>query len=209
MKNILNYNKDKSFFEYLKEIVSEKMPTIYNEIKKSIKLEEEIFHYFNFYRPNPTEEELLAFDTYSEFMMTFPIFENMDDDNQNIELHKFVKQHYYSHKIIENFEKAIPSTVNMKERTLLKYSVCRCLRILLRKGILISQENIFYFCDLNEPNTIYNEAKKFNEIFIDNLTEDSEMFLFLLQINSGSFINKLTNNLTARISMLKLEQINI
>ena len=206
VKSVLNYAENKTFFQYFKGISFEKMPIIYAEVRDSIKLEEEIFRFFNFYRPNPTEEELVAFDTYSEFMMSFPIFDS-EDDNQNIEYHKFIKQYYYSHKIIENFENTIPSTVNRKERAFLKYSACRCLRALLRKGKLISQENIFYFCDLNEPNTIYNEAKKFNEIFIENLTEDSEMFLFLLQINSGSSINKLTNDLTARISMIKLEQI--
>ena len=207
VKSVLNYNENKTFNKYFKEIIFEKMPTIYAEIRKTIKLEEEIIQFFNFYRPNPTEEELLAFDTYSEFMVTFPIFDTLQDSNQKIEAHKFIKQYYYSHKIIENFEKTIPSTVSNKERVFLKYSACRCLRTLLKKGKLISQENIFYFCDLNESNTIYNEAKKFNETFIDNLTEDSEMFLFLLQINSGSSINKLTNDLTARISMLKLEQI--
>lgn len=207
VKSVLNYDRNKTFFKYFREISFDKMPIIYSEISKFIELEEEIFHFFNFYRPNPTEEELLAFDTYSEFMMTFPIFDPMEGGSQNIEPNIFIKQYYYSHKIIENFEKSIPSTVSKKERVFLKYSSCRCLRALLKNGNLISQENIFYFCDLNEPNTIYNEAKKFNEIFVENLTEDSEMFLFLLQINSGSSINKLTNDLTARISMLKLEQI--
>jgi len=33
------------------------------------------------------------------------------------------------------------------------------------------------------------------------------MFLFLIQINSGSSLNKLTNDLTAKFSMLTIDQI--
>lgn len=208
VNSILNYNKNKTFDQYFDGIIKEKVPTIYlSELRKSIKLEEEIYHFFNFYRPNLTDEEILAFDTYSEFMMTFPDFKTSKRNYKNINTYKFLKQHYYSQKVIENFEKTIPSKVSKKERTLLKYSACRCLRTLLLNGSALFTEKLFHFCDLNEPNTIYNEAKKFNEVFIDNLTENSEMFLFFIQINSGSSINKLTNDLTARVSMLKLEQI--
>ena len=140
-------------------------------------------------------------------MLAFPDFKTSKRKNKNLNTFKFLKQHYFSHKVIENFEKTIPSKVSKKERTLLKYSACRCLRTLLRNDLAIFKDNLFHLCDLNDPNNIYNEAKKFNEIFIDNLTENSEMFLFFIQINSGSSINKLTNDLTARFSMLKLEQI--
>lgn len=68
-------------------------------------------------------------------------------------------------------------------------------------------ENLFYFCDLNKEGTIYNETKKFNETFINELTENSEMFLLFIQIYSGSSINILNNILTAKFSMLTIAQI--
>ena len=85
VKSVLNYDRNKSFFKYFKGVSFDKMPIIYSEISKFVEVEEEIFHFFNFYRPNPTEEELHAFDTYSEFMMTFPIFDQMEGRNQNID----------------------------------------------------------------------------------------------------------------------------
>ena len=208
VNSVLNYDKNKTFDQYYNGIIKEKIPTIYlNELRNSINLEEEVFQFFNFYRPNLTDEEIVAFDTYSEFMLTFPDFQTVKRNYKNINTFKFLKQHYYSKKVIENFEKTIPSKVGKKERIFLKYSACRCLRNLLRNDLAIFQENLFHFCDLNEPNTIYNEAKKFNEIFIDNLKENSEMFLFFIQINSGSLINMITNESTAGLSMLKFEQI--
>ena len=208
VNSVLNYDKNKTFDEYFNGIQLKNVRTIYlNELRNSIELEQEINQFFNFYRPNLTDEEILAFDTYSEFMLAFPDFKTTKRKNKNLNTFKFLKQHYFSHKVIENFEKTIPSKVSKKERTLLKCSACRCLRTLLRNDLAIFKDNLFHLCDLNDPNNIYNEAKKFNEIFIDNLTENSEMFLFFIQINSGSSINKLTNDLTARFSMLKLEQI--
>jgi len=208
VRGILNYNKDKNFHEYKNGINMEELPITYiKEIRDSVNLEQNIISFFNFYRPNLSEEELIAFDTYSEFMIAFPNFLNMKRISNNLTPYKFYKQYYYSKKAIENFMRTIPSYVDQVQRTLLKYSACRCLRSLLSHGFGNGIEDLFYFYDINKPDTIYNDAKKFNEAFIEELNENSEMFLFLLQIISGSSINKLTQNLTPRISMLTLDQI--
>ena len=208
VQNVLNYSADKTYLQYRDGIDNEKISSIYvTELRNSIKLEEKIFHFFDVYRPNLTEEELQALEAYSEFIITFPDFLSKKRNDKIIASYPFYKQHYYSHKAIENFMKTIPTTLNKTERAYLKYSACRCLRALLLNDIAISEENLFYFCDLNKEGTLYNEAKKFNETFINELTEDSEMYLFLIQINSGSSINKLTNVLTAKFSMLTIDQI--
>ncbi len=208
VRGILNYNKDKNFHEYKNGINMEELPTTYiKEIRGSVNLEQNIMPFFNFSRPNLTEEELIAFDIYSEFMIAFPNFLNMKRISNNLTPYKFYKQYYYSKKAIENFMKTIPSYVDQVQRTLLKYSACRCLRSILSHGFGNGIEDLFYFYDINKPDTIYNDAKKFNEAFIEELNENSEMFLFLLQIISGSSNNKLTQNLTTRISMLTLDQI--
>lgn len=208
VQKILNYNDNKTYEEYVNEINMKELSSTYiQEIRNSVKLEEKIIPFFNFYRYNLTKEEIFAFETYSEFMITFPSFKTMNRESQNIIPYKFYKQHFYSHKLIYNFMETIPYSINKKERTFLKYSACRCLRTLLLNGFAYFIEDLFYFFDLNTPDTIYNEAKLFNEEFIEKLTEKSEIFLYLLQIDSGSSINKLTNELTARISMLKIDQI--
>ena len=208
VQSVLNYDKNKTYDEYFEGVDNKNIPTIYfNELRNSVKLEEEILPFFSFYRPNLTDDEILAFEAYSNFMMTFPNFKRIKRQNLNLETYPFIKQHYYSHKVIENFIETFPSTLSKAEKVLLIYSACRCLRTLLNNGLAMFDLVPLYFYDLNEPNTIYNEAKKFNEKFIDNLTEKSEMILFLLQINSGSSINLLTNELTAKFSMLTIEQI--
>ena len=208
VQSVLNYDKNKTYKAYFGGVDIQNISTIYsNEIRNSVKLEEEILPFFSFYRTNLTDEEILAFEAYSNFMITFPSFKRIKRQNPNINTYSFIKQHYYSHKVIENFIETIPPSLTKAERTLLIYSACRCLRTLLNNGVAMYVKELFHFCDLNEPDIIYNEAKKFNEKFIDELTEKSEMFLFLLQINSGSSINKLTNDLTAKFSMLKVDQI--
>ena len=163
--------------------------------------------FFSFYRPTLTENDILAFNAYCEFMLAFLSFRSMKRTNKEIIPYKFYKQHYYSHKVIEKFMKTIPSYVNKTDRIYLKYAACRCLRSLIFEGFSFDYDDLFYFCDLNIPGTIYNESLKFNQTFIKELTENSEIFLFLLQIDSGSSVNILTNKLASRISMLTLEQI--
>ena len=163
--------------------------------------------FFSFYRPALTENDIIAFNAYCEFMIAFSSFHSMKRTNKEIIPYKFYKQHYYSHKVIEKFMKTIPSYVNKTEGIYLKYAACSCLSSLIFEGFSFDYDDLFYFCDLNIPGTIYNESLKFNQTFIKELTENSEIFLFLLQIDSGSSVNILTNKLASRISMLTLEQI--
>lgn len=207
IKKILKYNKDKTYKNYLHDIDENQFTSYVNEIKNSVNLENKIIPFFNFYRPHLTKEEIIAFDNYSEFIIAFPAFQFMKPNSNKIIPYKFYSQYYYSKKAIENFMKTIPDYVEEEQRILLKYSACRCLRSILREGKGLAKDDLFYFVDLTKEKSLYNDARKFNEAFIKELNEDSEMFLFLLQINSGSSINKLNNDLTARISMLKLEQI--
>ena len=61
-----------------------------------------------------------------------------------------------------------------------------------------------------QKNLIYYEAIQHNKKFIDLLKEKSEIFSFLLQINSGSSANCLDLNnpaLSSRISMLSLSHV--
>lgn len=208
VRKILNYDKNQSYDEYVNGINMKELPTTYiKEIRNSVYLENEVMSFFNIYRPNLTDEELAAFDTYSEFMIAFPSFLNMNRTSNHLIPFRFYKQYYYSKKAIENFMETIPPYVDKVQKTLLKYSACRCLRSILSRGFGKDNEHLFYFYDISKPDNIYNEARKFNESFIKELNENSEMFLFLLQINSGSSINKLNQDLTSRISMLTLDQI--
>ena len=104
-------------------------------------------------------------------------------------------------------DNSIPTNVKPSDRVKLKYSACRCLRTLLNSGDGRNNLNLFEFRDFTEEGTIYYEANDFNEKFINFLTEKSEIFLFFLQINSGSGINLLSNEFMSRISMLNEKNI--
>ena len=108
--------------------------------------------FFSFYRPTLTENDILAFNAYCEFMLAFSSFRSMKRTNKEIIPYKFYKQHYYSHKVIEKFMKTIPSYVNKMEGIYLKYAACRCLRSLIFEGFYFDyDDDLFYFCDLNIP----------------------------------------------------------
>ena len=155
VESVLNYDKNKTYDKYFEGVDIKNVPTIYTkEIRNSVKLEEEILPFFSFYRPNITDEEILAFETYSNFMITFPSFKRMKRQNPKLNTYPFIKQHFYSHKVIENFIETLPSTLSKTERTLLIYSACRCLRNLLNTGVATYEKELFYFCDLNKPDTL-------------------------------------------------------
>ena len=78
---------------------------------------------------------------------------------------------------------------------------------MLLSGYGEGYENLFNFHDVNNKNQIYNDTLSFNKKFIECLKESSELFLFFLELNSGSSINILTGIHTARLSMLSLDQI--
>ena len=208
VQDVLNYNeKYKTYSEFSKKIKTDNIQTYTNEIKNSQKLEMKVVPYFTFYRNKLTAEEIKAYNIYSEFMITFPSLQENRRTCKNINAYKYYRQHFASHKVIEDFLKTIPENIDESQKALLKYSASRCLRTLLLNGKAYKEEKLFYYYNINIPGTFYNEAKKFNEKFIKELNENSEIYLFLLQINSGSSINKLTNDLTARISMLTIDQV--
>ena len=152
VQSILNYDEKKSYKEYIEGIKMNELPTTYvEEIKNSLKLEIEIMPFFSFYRPTLTENDILAFNVYCEFMLAFSSFHSMKRTNKEIIPYKFYKQHYYSHKVIEKFMKTIPSYVNKTEGIYLKYAACRCLRSLIFEGFSFDYDDLFYFCDLNIP----------------------------------------------------------
>ena len=95
----------------------------------------------------------------------------------------------------------MPNYLNKSEKTLLLYAASRCLRTLLNNYGSCLQE-LFEFINFTVPGNIYYDAIEFNKKFLEFLNEKSEIFLFYLQLNSGSSINLITNELTSRISML-------
>ena len=88
------------------------------------------------------------------------------------------------------------------DKVKLKYSAGRCLRTLLSNGTGENHIELFEYIDFSKINTVYFDANSFNKKFIDSLNEKSEIFLYFVQINSGSSINLITNELMGRISML-------
>lgn len=207
-KQILNYNKKVSFAEFKKAML-ENNKTIINyleEYNKSDILLKKVEPYFEFFRPTLNEEEMKAFDIYSDYIISFPKLYQLKKPLILQNFHVW-KQYYYSQKVIENFMETIPPNLNEEAKIKLKYTACRCLKFMLLSGYGENHEKLFYFYDLNNQKQIYNDAISFNKKFIESLKESSELFLFFLELNSGSSINKLTGKLSARLSLLSLEQI--
>ena len=206
-KNYLNYKNNKSFDIYFNNI-NHKNP-IYKE--GLIKSEEfyqnsEIEKFFLKYNPLLDECDLEIYKLYSEFLLLFPKIKNKTKN----QTYFYIKQYYFSKKAIENFRKTIPNNITEKEKIILEYTACRVLFALLsnEKGNYV--EEIFEFIDFKNENSIYHAAVEHNKRFINLLKEDSEIFPFFLQLNSGSSSNYLDQNnliLSSRISMLSLNQI--
>ena len=146
-------------------------------------------------------------DLYSEFMIHFPDFESSLRKNQKINEKRYLLDYYYSKRAITYFYNILPSYLNESEKAYMKYAACRFLRILLNHGYGEYFDNLFEFLNFDEYGTIYKDANEFNKTFVSLLTEKSEIFPFLLQLNSGSSINLLINESTSRISMLNINNI--
>ena len=206
VKTNFNYNNKISFEEYrkYKNLNQNCLLEYSKDFEESKIIEKNINFYFELFRPNLSQKQIKLYDAYSDFLIAFP---KMEYENKTLKYVYYWKQYYYSQRAIENFMKTIPSTVKDEDKIKLKYSACRCLQTMLFNGIGEKKDNLFYFFDVNSKDTIYNDAKIFNLKFIDSLTETSEIFLFFLQIDSGSSLNKLTGKLSARLSMLDHEQI--
>ena len=198
----LNYKKENDFFHYIDGIDKSKLNDYENEILCSYEFEKKLGKYFTFYKEKLNDLEVELYDLYCEFMLLFPDFYGSERGNGKINFKEYINQYYYSKQTISNFYSTIPENLEKYHKIQLKYAACRCLKTLLMNGYGSSLLSLFYFIDYTIEGTIYYDANKFNSQFVDALNEKSEMFLFFLQINSGSGIDILTTKITARLSML-------
>lgn len=202
VKNILNYEEGKDLFKYLKGVNKKKLKEFEIEVKNSYELEMKIAEHFNLYKKNISDIEIELFELYSEFMILFPDFPSQSRNSPKTNLYQYYYQYYFSKSSIQNLYHQIPKDLEKSEKARIKYTACRCLKTLLYNGYGTNREDLFDFIDFNNKGTIYFEANEFNKQFITFLNERSEIFIFFLQLNSGSGINLLTNKNTARLSML-------
>ena len=119
-------------------------------------------------------------------MAYFPDMVNNERNKEKIYGHKYYHQYYFSKNSLDEFLQTIPKDIKESDKKKLKYSACRCLRASLKKGDWENLTGLFDFIDFTKKETIYYDANEFNRKFINYLTEKSEIFLFFLQINSGS-----------------------
>lgn len=202
VSKILNFDDKKNFFDY-QEGINEKNLEIYkSEIKSSFDYEKQISQYFSFYKEKLSDLEIQLYDLYSEYMLLFPDFNKVERNSDKIILDQYKNQYYYSKLAISNFIATMPDNLEESQKIKLKYAACRCLRSLLFNGYGSFINELFYFIDYSVEGTIYHDANEFNKKFVELLNEKSELFLFFLQLNSGSGINLLTQKKTARLSML-------
>ena len=208
VNNILNYKAEyKTFNEYMNNINNDGMKELSEYIKTSESLENKVSSFFTYYRENPTEKELKIYDLFSEFMIAFPSLKNYPRNDNNVYTFRYIIQYYYSKKSIAQFVENIPDYVTKKEKIFLKYSACCTLRYLLYNGYGDKTTDLFYFLDYTKKGTIYNEAIEHNKKFVNFLNEHSEMFLYFLELNSGSSKDLITLKLSSRISMINCAQV--
>ena len=198
----LNYSIEKNYFDYLDGIDQNEIKDYENEILCSYEFEKKLGNYFTFYKEKLNDLEIELYDLYCEFMLLFPDFYGYERIKGKINYKMYIAQYFHSKSAILNFCSTIPKNLEKHQKIQLKYAACRCLKTLLLNGYGSSLSSLFYFIDYTIEGTIYNDANKFNSQFVDALNEKSEIFLFFLQINSGSDIDILTNKVTARLSML-------
>ena len=206
VEQILNFNIKKDIFQYLDEIDKKKLEDYKIEIKNSYEIEKKISKYFIINREYLNQNQIKIYNLYSEFMIHFPDF-NESIRNSEINIKRYYFQYYFSKKSIINFYNKLPKFLEDSDKIKLKYAACRCLKVLLYHDYGENYEDLFEFLDFEDKNTIYYESNLFNKKFVNLITEKSEIFPFFLQINSGSSINLISNNLTSRISMLNEDQV--
>lgn len=207
IKKIVYINEKESYFEYLARRTSNIINSYEQELKKSYEIEKKISDYFLIPREELNKEEIILYDKYSDFMAYFPDLINNNRDKEDLNGYRYYHQFYFSENSLNKFLKSIPKDINESDKIKLKYSTFRCLRALLKTGNCDNSFGLFDFIDFTNKETIYYDANEFNRKFIDCLTEKSEIFLFFLQINSGSGINLLSDEFMSRISMLNEKNI--
>ena len=204
---IIKFDKEEDFIAYF-EKKNDTLLTQYQQlIFDSFAIEVEVSQYFSIYRENLTEKQIQLYDLFSEFMIIFPDFPKQSRKDKKIVVNQYYMEYYYSKIAIDKFYNSLPNYLNNEEKIILKYAACRCIRTLFHNGYGGQNKDLFDFLDFNKEGTIYNDAINFNRDFVSSLTEKSEIFLFFIQINSGSSVNLLTKKLTSRISLLNEEDI--
>ena len=206
--NFLQYKEECGNLKEYLDGVNTQLINKYDELlRKSIDTEFIIAPFFKYYRDNYDNEELQLINLYSEFLLMFPSMKNYPKIGRCVNKFAYYKQYYYSKKSINNFMKTIKENISIKDKILLKYCACRCLNSLLYDGYGKNSEKLFTFLDFEKKDTIYYDAIQHNLKFIDSLKETSEIFLFLLQLNSGSSTNKINSILSSRMTMLSVDDI--
>lgn len=198
----LNFEKKKTFFQYIDEIDRKNIAQYEKALINSHQYEKKLVNYFNFYKEQLNELEIELYNLFSEFMILFPEIDVVGRNSDKIILNQYLEQYYFSKLAILNFCSLIPGYVSESDKVKLKYAACRSLKTLLYNGKGMYVSELFNFLDFNIKETIYYEANEFNKKFVRLLKEKSEIFLFFLQNNSGNGINLLTGKNTARLSML-------
>ena len=208
IKKIVYVKEGENYLDYADRGRGKAILNLYvQELKKSYEIEKKISEYFVIPREELNEEQIILYDKYSDFMAYFPDFLKDERNKNNINGLRYYMQFYSTKNTLIKFLKSVPKSLNKSDKIKLKYSACRCLRLLLNKGKCENSIGILDFIDFTQEETIYYDANDFNRQFINYLTEKSEIFLFFLQINSGSGINLLSNEFMSRISMLNEESI--
>ena len=191
--------------EYFDRIDKKKNSQIYaTNLKNSFKLskDEQIQKYFSKYIQKLDKEDEKIYELFCEFLLLFPELEERFRS-----INPYIKQYYYSKSVIINFKNKLPVHISKQDKLYLLFSACRVLNSLLRNNLGARNNDLFEFIDLSKNGNIYYDAIQHNQRFIELLKEESEIFPFLLQMNSGSSANYINLNeptLSSRISMLSL-----
>jgi hypothetical protein len=150
----LNFEKNKTYLQYIDEIDRKNLSQYENAVKDSYQYEKKLFEYFNIYKEQLNELEIELYDLYSEFMILFPDIEGVERNSDKIILKRYWDQYYFSKLAILNFCSKIPEYVSQSDKAKLKYAACRSLRILLYNGKGLYVSDLFNFIDFNVKETI-------------------------------------------------------
>ena len=211
-QKFLNYSKKyKTLEEYLKDILQKDNESYRNAIYNSLEFDkmEEIKKYFSQYLTSFDEEDIQIYKLYCEYLILFPDIPFKRKNKNLIPILFFIKQYYISKRAIANLMNQLPNNLSQEEKIRIELTAHRTIFAILKnkKSII---EDLFDLIDLRKKGTIYYSAAQHNLKFIDTLKEESEIFPFLLQMNSGISSNYINTNsplFSSRISMLSLEQV--
>ena len=207
-KNILKFDPHLSLTENLNNInlkENEKKILIDENMKsKNIIKEKDFINYFAIKHENLTEDDVEIFTLFSDFIILFPKYDQKYS-KKKISLKKLktiVKNYFIRKYMLYIFIKHLKN-IDKIEKAKLIFSVSKVI-----KEFNIKSQINFQLIDFNIENTVYYEANQFNIRFIELLNENSEIYHFFIQLNSGCSKNFLSKeDLSSRISMVSLSQI--